>query len=104
MCKITEIFVLKGMLKASNIPFDFIDWNEQETYKKYQIGYPTKDASKIVCSIIEGFGTYGSEEDKLEIMGLLTAEEEDGDSVLGYLMADEVFARINRHFINENNI
>lgn len=47
---------------------------------------------------IEHYVSYGNEQDKLEIMGLLTPEEKKNDSVLGYLSAEEVFSRINRHW------
>lgn len=40
----------------------------------------------------------GMSMDKLEIMGLLAPEEKKTDSVLGYLSAEEVFSRINRHW------
>jgi len=43
------------------------------------------------------FGTFGSQEDKIEIMGLLTDEEAEHDSVLGYLTAEEVFERIKKY-------
>ena len=48
----------------------------------------------MVCSVIEHCGSYGREEDKLEIMGLLTEEELEVDEVKGYLTAEEVFGRI----------
>ena len=68
------------------------------------IYYPDGDR---MISAIEGYGTYGyggldhgtcgtTEEDGdlIEIMGLLTPEEEKWDSVCGYLTAEEVFRRI----------
>ena len=45
---------------------------------------------------IEHSGSYGSKKDLLEIMGLLTPEEQKLNSVLGYLTAREVFERIER--------
>lgn len=53
-----------------------------------------------VCSVIAD--GYGSKEGLLEISGLLTDEEyERGDSVVGYLNAENVFNRIKSHFESE---
>lgn len=38
--------------------------------------------------------SHGFGDGKLEIMGLLTEEEAEWDSVVGYLSAEEVFQRI----------
>ena len=53
-----------------------------------------------VCSVIYG---YGSEKGLLEISGLMTDEEyeKENDSVLGYLTAENVFARIKKHWESE---
>lgn len=55
-----------------------------------------------VCSVIYGYGSYGVEKGLLEIMGLLTPEEEEFDSVIGDLTADDVFARIKKHWDSVN--
>ena len=55
------------------------------------------DGSRII-SVVEGIGSYGREADKLEIMGLLTPEEAERDSVAGWLTADDVFRRIQKHY------
>ena len=47
-----------------------------------------------MVSAIEGFGSYGYADDLIEIMGLLTPEESENDSVKGWLTAEEVFKRI----------
>ena len=53
-----------------------------------------------VCSVIAD--GYGSKEGLLEISGLLTDEEyERGDSVVGYLNAENVFNRIKSHYESE---
>lgn len=54
-----------------------------------------------VCSVIFSSGSYGHEEGLLEISGLLTAEEyeREHDTVLGYLDAENVFARIKKHYL-----
>ena len=113
MSKYKEIFRLKRMLEKAEIPFD---WIENFGYDKkllskypdllehYQICYPCKDDGKGWISVIEGFGTYGSEQDRLEIMGGFTPwEEYDGrDSVIGYLTANNVFKRIKRNYEERN--
>lgn len=65
-------------------------------YGGYQIIVFDKDGERMV-SAIEGMGTYGAEDDLIEIMGLLTPEEEECDSVRGHLTAQEVFDRIVAH-------
>lgn len=87
-----EIRKLDAMLKAANIPHvterDMDGWH---------IWYPLR--GERVISVIEKFGSYGSEVDTLEIMGLLTPEEEECDSVAGYLSAENVYERIARHYM-----
>jgi hypothetical protein len=90
-----EIFKLKSMLEENHIPFEWIVHNDLRN--GYQICYPEKDG-KRVCSVIEHSFSYGSQEDLLEIQGLLTADEEKCDSVLGNLTAGDVFQRILSHW------
>lgn len=102
MAKYTEIFKLKGMLEKANIPFDWRDGThifECIGEEKYQIEYPcTYRDGERECSIIQGYGTYGAEQNLLEIMGLLTPEESEQDSVCGWLSAENVFERIKKHW------
>ena len=67
-----------------------IDWG-------YQIVVYRPDGERLV-SAIEGYGTYGVDADRIEIMGL-TSEEEG--SVCGWLTAEQVFARI-KHWRDEH--
>ena len=102
--KYKEIFKLKQMLEKEKIPFDFTCASYPESnFIHYHLEYPSKfdmDGSRIV-SVVEGIGSYGREADKLEIMGLLTPEEAERDSVAGWLTADDVFRRIKEHYENE---
>ena len=102
--KYKEIFKLKQMLEKEKIPFDFTCTSYPESnFIHYHLEYPNKfdmDGSRIV-SVVEGFSSYGMEADKLEIMGLLTPEEAEHDSVAGWLTADDVFKRIKEHYENE---
>ena len=90
--KYKEIFRLKEMLEKADIQFSFA-----ERFDGYRIRYP--EHGICVCSVIEFDGSYGSSEDKLEIMGLLTRKEEKDGSVLGHLSAEEVFKRIKRDYL-----
>ncbi|MDE6946242.1 MAG: hypothetical protein K2P14_03545 [Anaeroplasmataceae bacterium] len=109
--KYKEIFKLKRMLEKENIPFEFSEgfgYDYDDLVKKlypelcehYQICYPSKGENQWI-SVIEGFGTYGGEQDRLEIMGGFTPWEKFkyGDSVIGFLTANNVYKRIKKHYI-----
>lgn len=116
--KYKEIHKLKKMLEDADIPFDWIEgwgYDEKETEKlrkiapdlmdRYQICYPKgsfKRCDDRWISVIEGFGTYGAEQDRLEIMGGFTPWERyeygEGDSVIGHLTARNVYQRIKNHW------
>ena len=101
----SSIFELKRMLDDKKIPYDYYDSRNTEfklvgkVCPKIQISYPN-NGKKRVCSVIQGYGTYGSEDNKLEIMGLLNPDEDGGnpDSVKGWLTAEDVFSRISKHW------
>lgn len=117
MSKYKEIFKLKKMLEKEGIPFEFIDRFDDMVpegkrekmrelcpdFEYYQICYPSNDNRWI--SIIQGLGTYGDEEDLLEIMGGMKPYdlyENNGESVVeGWLTADKVFRRIKTHYKGE---
>lgn len=89
-----EILKLHEMLEEAEIPHAML-----RKLDGWQIGYPALEPiTGRVCSVIEHRYSYGAREDLLEIMGLLTAEEEQWDSVCGYLTAENVFARIRAHW------
>lgn len=90
----TEIIKLHHMLEDTKIRHEFI-----KRFDGYQIVVSNSDGDQI-CSIIEFSGSFGSSEDKLEIMGLLTDEELEYDTVAGYLSADDVFSRIVKYFMD----
>lgn len=114
--KYKEIFKLKKMLEDAEIPFSWIenwDYDEEKlkNFKKiapdliehYQICYPVFDPDHRWISIIEGFGTYGAEQDRLEIMGGFTPwemyeQDLNEGSVMGYLTANNVFNRIKKNW------
>ena len=105
MSKYKEIFKLKRMLEKADIPFEFIEcfgYDKRllsaypDIMDHYQICYPIKGEGQII-SVIGGFGAHGAEQDKLEIMGLLTPWERfEGNTVIGWLTAENVFKRIKK--------
>lgn len=100
-----EIFKLKVMLDKANIPYEFYDRSFFNTdpeieYPSYQIiVYKPNTPTERLISVVEGRGTYGVEQDLLEIMGCLTTREEKYDSVVGYLTAKEVYKRIRKKYM-----
>lgn len=88
-----EIFKLHWMLVEHNIPHRI-----RRCMDGWQVIYP--DREDWIMDAIEHCGSYGNNQDKLEIMGLLTPEEEVFDSVVGHLTAEEVFERIQNHYSN----
>jgi len=98
--KYTEIFKLKKMLEENNIPFDYEDNSLCKESQHHQICVPCYNIKLRVISVIQGTGTYGGQDDLLEIMGLMTEEEED-DGVVGWLSAENVFERIKK-YLKEN--
>ena len=90
-----EIIRLHDMLTAVNVPHTF-----ERQFDGWQVSYPRSiwDGERV-CSAIEHRGSYGHEDDKLEIMGLLTdVEEKIFGPVMGWLTADDVYLRICQHY------
>ena len=85
-----EMGTLYLMLADAGIPCE-----ARELYDGMQICYPS--IAMCVCDAICHSGSYGHEKGLLEIMGLVD-EEAVGDSVEGYLTAEEVFKRISEHY------
>lgn len=87
-----EILRLDAMLTERHIPHECRKYMDG-----WQVVYPENGGNRVMDAI-EHYGSYGEEQDLLEIMGLLTSEEEKFDSVLGYLTAEEVCTRIEQHW------
>lgn len=85
-----EIEKLSEMLDNAGIPHEDMNWLGGK-----QVNYPSKQ--NVVCDAILNPYSYGHEEGLLEIMGLVN-ERKIGDSVEGYLTAEEVFKRIKKHY------
>lgn len=85
----TEMEKLAAILVANNIPFQTCNcWGTP------QICYPNSEHR--VCDAICHSGSYGGSKGLLEIMGLVP--EEVGDTVEGYLTAENVAERIIKHY------
>lgn len=92
--KYTEILKLHRKLKEANIPHDL-----HKSFDGWQICYPS--AKDCKCSVIEHSFSYGNEDNRLEIMGLLTEEEQKHNCVVGWLTAVNVFRRIKKDYKRE---
>lgn len=88
-----EMEKLIECLKVLEIPHEVIP---QSFFKdSLQVWYPSKKES--IMDVICHDYSYGGSEGLLEIMGLLTPEEEQYDDVVGYLTAENVLSRIIKH-------
>ena len=84
-----EICRLEALLSQAVIPHKL-----ERREDGWKISY--SEEGKCVCSVIEYTGTQGARSDRLEIMGLLNAEERKFGKVVGHLTAENVFQRIER--------
>ena len=91
-----EILKLDKMLSEANISHTLTP-----NMDGWQVWYPNANPSENVMDAIEHSGSYGRECDLIEIMGLLTPEEAQYDSVKGNLTAEDVFERIRKHYNGE---
>lgn len=95
-CDNSSIIKLHNLLKSNGIPHTLIDRAE----RGWQIVYPDTNAftqtDDTVVSVIQGPYSYDGDKDLLEIMGLLTPEE-NHRGVVARELAD-VFGRIQAHW------
>ncbi len=81
---------LREYLDISGIPYeDCFD----STFGIDRVRY-SDEADNVICSAIWGEYTLGYNHGLIEIMGLLTPEEQECDDVVGYLTPEDVFFRI----------
>lgn len=88
----SEMDKLEQLLVEEDIPYE-----KSRMFGGKHLIYPCNGDDRV-CSVILHKGSYGREKGLLEIMGLLTDKELEGDDVVGYLTADDVFGRIKRHW------
>ncbi len=88
---LTEFNKLAKMLECANIPHTnepfYILWGNGR-----QICLLNNDGERL-ADVICHAGSYCCDDGLLQIMGALTEEESEHDSVLGWLTAEEVFKR-----------
>ena len=84
---------LASMLLEANIPFEI-----GELYNGLIICYPCMGDGCVSDAICHD-GSYGRHVGLLEIMGCLTDEEAEYDSVVGSLSAENVFERWQKHWL-----
>lgn len=90
---LTEMQKLGIVLHTLRIPWEL---TENSFDHSPQIWYPSK--AEAVCDAICHSGSYGGPQGYLEIMGLVD-EDKVGDTVEGWLTAEEVAARIIQHHL-----
>ena len=88
----TEMQKLINKLAKADIPCELAVHPFTNTL---QVWYPTRE--NPVCDVICHEYSYGGKDGLLEIMGLVDEKKSGGDSVEGYLTADEVFERIAKY-------
>ena len=88
----SELDKLEQYLKDNGIGYKRIDENA-DTWGRHQINVFCSD-SEIAWDAICQRGSYGFERGLLEIYGTLVYEGKDGDSVVGWLTAEDVIKRI----------
>ena len=90
----TEMITLIDMLTIAEIPFELtIDACGNENG---QLWYPSYE--ERTCDVICHEYSYGGPQGLLEIMGLV--DDDCDDDVMGWLTAENVFARIYTDFMN----
>lgn len=87
-----EMDKLEQLLVEADIPYE-----KERMFGGKRLIYPRKGDDQV-CSVVLHKGSYGRHNGLLEIMGLLTDEELECDTVAGHLTADDVFGRIKRHW------
>ena len=95
---------LEEYLKAKGIPYERIDKEDKYLdenhpyclveFERHQICVPSENGEREWDAICNR-GSYGAEDGLLEIMGSIVSPMA-GDSVEGYLTAEDVIARIER--------
>lgn len=89
--KYTEILKLDQMLRDKGIPHEL-----RRLADGWQIVYVIGGVT--IADVIQTWTSCGHKDNLLELMGLLSGDERQEDTVLGWLTAEEVFKRINRHY------
>lgn len=110
MTNLTELDKLEWYLKSRGIKYERIDQPTKVDqygmiiqWERHQICVPAKGELcewDAICHI----GSYGYQLGLLEIMGSLVNEIKDGDSVVGWLTAEDVIKRVEKDETAKNSI
>lgn len=92
-----ECLQLAALCESANIPYEIC-----KCWDGWQLCYPCADSNIRVSDAVCHSGSYGHEKGLLEIMGLVN-EEEDGVSVEGWLTAEQVFERWQKHWLEHHS-
>ena len=90
----SELDKLEAYLRANNFEYVRIDKDENALCKQMHKIVVNKDGVYQWDAICH-YGSYGYEQGLLEIYGNIVTEE-DGDSVVGWLTAEDVIKRISK--------
>lgn len=91
----TELDKLEMYLKEHGIKYERIDEDNLGRSIRHQIAVPCMlENGKTEWDAICQKGSYGFESGLLEIYGSLVNKEIDGDSVVGWLTAEDVILRL----------
>ena len=88
----SELDKLKAYLKEHKYVFRRIDKYDMVCDRHQLVVYDNRGVRQwdAICQ----FGSFGYEEGLLEIMGSIVDKKKDGDSVVGYLTAQDVIDRL----------
>lgn len=102
----SELNKLARYLHEIKMPFSQYDCNkvyDEEGFiiklDRHQICVPDQDTP--VWDVICQYGSYGYEKGLLEAYGAIVDYEEDSDSVVGNLTADDVIARMKKYHLDD---
>lgn len=90
----SELDKLELYLSKSKTHYERID-EEEFFFSRHQI-IAYDESGKRLWDAICHIGSYGYEDGLLEISGNIVDEDKDGDSVVGWLTADDVIRRVRR--------
>lgn len=102
----SELNKLARYLHEIKMPFSQYDCNKEYDeddfiikLDRHQICVPDQDTP--VWDVICQYGSYGYEQGLLEAYGAIVDEEEDGNTVAGYLTAEDVIARMKKYHLDD---
>lgn len=96
----SELDKLESYLKSNN--YEYVRIDERRPVPRHQI-IVYDDYGDRAWDAICHRGSYGYEDGLLEIMGSIVDVEKDGDSVAGWLTAEDVINRLAKEETDDDN-